>query len=79
MEKTKIKGWLVRDKDDFTAVYGVKPTRGKTEWCDGAHPHCAGESSFILSFGEYMFPDVKFEDEPIEVEITIKPCRENIE
>ncbi len=71
MEK-KIKGWLVRDKDDFTAVYGVKPIRGKTEWSDGTRPRCASESSLILSFIEYMFPDVKFEDEPIEVEITIK-------
>ena len=73
MEVTKINGWLVRDKDDFTAVYGVKPIRGKTEWLDGSHPKCSRETSFILSFGEYMFPDVKWEDEPIEVELTIKP------
>ena len=71
MEK-KIKGWLVRDEDDYTAIYSVKPIRGKTEWVDGNHPRCHDESSYILSFGEYVFPDVKFEDEPIEVEITIK-------
>lgn len=73
MEKEKkIKGWLVRDKDDYTAIYSVKPIRGKTEWVDGNHPRLHNQSSCILSFCEYMFPDVKFEDEPIEVELTIK-------
>ena len=73
METQKIKGWLVRDKDDFTAVYGVKPVRGKTEWVDGNHPKSHRDSSCVLSFVEYMFPGLKFEDEPIEIEITIKP------
>ena len=73
MENTKIKGWLVRDKDDFTAIYKVKPVRGKTEWLDGTHPSNSGESSYVLSFSEFMFPEVTWENEPIEVEITIKP------
>ena len=73
METQKIRGWLVRDKDDFTAVYSVKPVRCKTAWLDSNHPKSSSDSSCVLLFVEYMFPDLKFEDEPIEIEITIKP------
>ena len=69
---TKIKGYLVRDKDDYAAIYSVKPIRGNNEWFDGNHPDNANKSTCILSFSEFMFPDLKWEDEPVKVEITIK-------
>lgn len=72
MYNVKIKGWLARDKDDFTAIYKVKPVRGKTEWVDVVHPRNSKESSYVLSFSEFMFPEITWENEPIEVELTIK-------
>ena len=67
----KAKGFLVRDKDDYTAIYSTKPERGKTEWVDGNHPRNANESSCLFTMDARLLPNVEFDDEPIEVEITI--------
>ena len=71
-QEVKIKGWLVRDKDDYTAIYSKKPIRGKTEWIDSNCSKSSSESSCILYFSEFMFPEITWESEPIEVELTIK-------
>ena len=68
-QEVKIKGWLVRDKDDNTAIYSKKPKRGKTEWIDCSRS--PSKSSCILSFNKIMFPEITWENEPIELEITI--------
>jgi len=62
----KVKGFLVRDKDDYTAIYAEKPHRGKTEWVDG------NDSCLMTINDARLVPDIEFEDEPVEVEVTLK-------
>ena len=65
-ELLKVRGYLVRDKDDYTAIYAEKPHRGKTEWVDGNH-------SCLMTINDArLVPDIEFEDEPVEVEVTLK-------
>ena len=71
-EEVKINGWLVRDKDDYAAIYSEKPVRGKSDWVDAARARNSQESTCIFSLTAYMFPEVTFESEPLEVEVTIK-------
>lgn len=73
IELLKVKGFLVTDKDDYTAIYSTKPNRGKTEWVDGNHPRNANESSCLMTLNNArLLPDVEFNDKPIEVEVVIK-------
>lgn len=65
-ELLKVKGYLVRDKDDYTAIYAEKPHRGKTEWVKG------NDSCLITINDARLVPDIEFEDEPVEVEVTLK-------
>ena len=64
MDTIKIRGYLVRDKDDYTAIYAEKPHRGKTEWVNDA--------CLMIINDARLVPDIEFEDEPVEVEITLK-------
>lgn len=65
-ELLKVKGYLVRDKDDYTAIYAEKPHRGKTEWVNG-------NGSCLMTINDArLVPDIEFEDEPVEVEVTLK-------
>ena len=69
----KIKGWVARDKDGELSFFSVHPMRFEdyaTKWCvPGACIVCH------LGFNE-SFPDLKWEDEPIEVELTLnRICR----
>lgn len=71
-EEYKIKGWVARDqiegKDGTNLYLGYKK------------PRQFGEQPFVMwhdygdfiSLPEEMFPDLSFDDEPIEVEVTIK-------
>lgn len=63
-ELLKVKGYLVRDKDDYTALYAEKPHRGKTEWVN--------DSCLMTINDARLAPDIEFEDEPVEVEVTLK-------
>ena len=65
-ELSKVKGFLVRDKDDYTAIYAEKPHRGKTEWVDG------NDSCLMTINDARLVPDIEFEEEPVEVEVVIK-------
>ena len=65
-ELLKVKGYLVRDKDDYTAIYAEKPHRGKTEWVNG------NDSCLMTINDARLVPDIEFEDEPVEVEVTLK-------
>lgn len=76
-QEYKIKGWVVRDKDDYTAMYLSKDklVRGKTEWNEYGVTSVNGEikgSSFLCTLPYNLLPDLNFEDEPIEVELIIK-------
>ena len=68
-EEYKIKGWVARDKY-FDPLFGnglilhsQKPTRDRNEW--------SGES-ILIHLPNRLFPDLSFDDEPIEVELIIK-------
>ena len=65
-----IKGYVARDEDGQLCIfYGDRPHRGGcNRWW---HPeHCAiGD---WMNIPEEMFPELKWEDEPIEVELIIK-------
>ena len=65
-ESLKVRGYLVRDKDDYTAIYAEKPHRGKTEWVDG------NDSCLMAINDARLVPDIEFEDEPVEIEVTLK-------
>ena len=66
VKEVKVRGYLVRDKDDYTVIYAEKPHRGKTEWVDG------NDSCLMTINDTRLVPDIEFEDEPIEVEVTLK-------
>lgn len=65
----KIKGWVARDKDDLIGdgkilYFGInKPKREEGCW---------GDFDEYMALPSDMFPDLKWEDAPIEVELTIK-------
>lgn len=64
-ELLKVRGYLVRDKDDYTAIYAEKPHRGKTEWVD------SNDSCLMTINDARLMPDIEFEDKPVEVEVTL--------
>lgn len=60
----KIKGWVARDKDGTLCLYGEKPKKvepSKT-W---------GGAVIFVHYCRDLFPDLTWEDGPIEVELTI--------
>ena len=59
----KIKGWVARDKDGSITLYEDKPFRDGEIW-----KGCSWKSSGIY---DLFFPDLKWEDEPVEVELSI--------
>lgn len=63
-QEYKIKGWVARDSDGSLTLCKVKPLRWNNDCWVGA------EEYFPLS--RTLFPELTFESEPIEVELTIK-------
>ncbi len=61
-----ISGWVCRDKDGTLCLYYEKPMRGKEEWF----------GNYDRQLPEDSFPDLTWQDEPIEVEIQIKPKKQ---
>ena len=61
MENKTYKLWVARDKNGFLFVYEDKPTRcdNQREWI----------GRFLCSMKNSYFPELKWEDEPIEVEL----------
>lgn len=57
--------WIARDKTGRLFLYYTKPKRHKTGWHIKGIPY--------LQLDKSMFPNLKWEDEPIEVVITEKP------
>lgn len=60
-----ISGWVARDEDGTLCLYYKKPMRGKEEWF----------GNYDRQLPEGTFPSLTWQDEPIEVEIQIKPKR----
>ena len=67
--ENKYKLWVARDKNGFLFVYEDKPTRrdNQREWL----------GRFLSSMKNSFFPELKWEDEPIEVEL--RPAITDIE
>ena len=59
--ENKYKLWVARDKNGFLFVYEDKPTRcdNQREWL----------GRFLCSMKNSYFPELKWEDEPIEIEL----------
>ena len=60
----KIKGWVARDKNGSITLYENKPYRDGDIWRG-----CSWKPSMIY---EHFFPNLKWEDECIEVELIIR-------
>jgi len=67
--EVKITGWVARDsvEDGFVGtgliLHHSKPTRCGGEW---------SSHTIAMHLPSGAFPNIKWEDEPIEVEVTIK-------
>lgn len=61
-----IEGWVCRDKDGTLCIYYTKPMRGKEEWF----------GNYDRQLPEDSFPSLTWHDDPIEVEIQIKPKKQ---
>ena len=74
MEEYKIKGYVARDKypalgsDLF--LYSTKPV-----WDDSVEMWIANRD-FVSRLPQKMYPELKYTDEPIEVEMIIRPKHE---
>ena len=69
-ELPKIKGWVARDSTNDPMIgtglifHSKKPRRLVGEW---------GNPTIEMHLPWDMFPDLKWEDEPLEVELIIRP------
>lgn len=61
-----ISGWVCRDEDGTLCLYYTKPMRGEKEWF----------GNYDRQLPEDSFPSLTWQDEPIEVEIEIKPKKQ---
>ena len=62
---TVIQGWVARDDDgQLLYLYGSMPTRGINMW--------NGHGTLLTPLNTGLYPDLTWESEPQEVEITIK-------
>lgn len=64
-EETVISGWVARDADtQLVYLYSSMPTRGINMW--------NGHGSLLMPLDVNKFPDLTWDDDPIEVELIIK-------
>lgn len=63
-EETVIQGWVCRDTDDLLRLHYAKPNR-----TDGGYWQGGFKSTY---FPKGLFPDLTWNDDPLEVEIIIK-------
>lgn len=62
-EDAVISGWVARDMDGSVFLYQNEPDRNVYEW----------RAYMMHSLPESSFPSLTWDDDPMEVEITIKP------
>ena len=60
--EAKLTGWVVRDRSGEIWVHDAYPKKEYEIWVEGRY----------LPLNQNSFPDLKWEDEPVEVEITIR-------
>ncbi len=62
---TVISGWVAKDADvQWVYLYSSMPTRGINMW--------NGHGSLLMPLDANSFPDLTWDDDPIEVEIILK-------
>lgn len=68
--------WVARDKDWALALFTHKPKRNYTgQWQPITYEEVPDDDFTTIDWMELnpnLFPDLKWEDEPIEVELKIK-------
>lgn len=71
-KEEKLKAWVARDKfDDGLSIYSVaKPERERGFWSNDGNK---GASRMFIN--KELFPELKWDDEPIEVELIIKKVK----
>ena len=60
-----IKGWVARDENGQLWLYGQRPFRNETVWT-------TSNGRYFLRIDNTLFHSLRWEDEPIEVEIIVK-------
>lgn len=62
-----IKGWVARESDGYIYLFAEKPTRNQKigGW----------NGTTLLEFPKGILPQIRWEDEPIEVELIIKEVK----
>lgn len=60
-----IKGWVARDENGQVWLYAQRPFRNHTVWT-------TDKGRYFIRIYDTLFPSLRWEDEPIEVEIIIK-------
>ena len=73
IQEEKLKAWVARDKFyDGLSIYSVaKPKRERGFWSNDGNK---GASRMFIN--KELFPRLRWEDEPIEVELIIKMVKE---
>lgn len=61
-----IEGYVARDESNDLWLYEEYPVRMGNYWLN---------DNFIMSIPNKMFPNLKWEDEPIKAELTIKAIK----
>ncbi len=64
-----ISGWVARTQDGLLGLLRIKPERSGGDWWIDLSPYERG----IYRLPSELFPDITWDSDPIEVEITIKP------
>ncbi len=72
-QEEKLKAWVARDKSfDGLSIYSVaKPKRERWFWSNDGNK---GASRMFIN--NELFPELRWEDEPIEVELIIRRVKE---
>lgn len=73
MTDYNIKGYIARDADGALFFHSKKPTRFN---CEGIK-YWIGGYRFLLPKYKESFPELTWEDDPVEIEMTIKPAIKN--
>lgn len=71
----KFHGWMARDEDGELTIFSKKPIRSEyynNSWVAAAEAPGFHEDDFWLDIKKERFPDLTWDDEPVEVELLIR-------
>lgn len=70
MKEAKIKGWIARCEDGALALY-YSPVRFIRRTGDNMNGYWESYTGIVMLIDRNLFPELKWENEPVEVELTI--------